>query len=144
MHELCAFGILPRHQGLGLGARVLEALEWLLGDEEALELARGGCGMDAAGAGTGLELSNGGRVYGVDVDEMRRGRGAGLQEKRAEEEVVDGRPRQSKIVLVAVREIGNEEYYKRRGYKSIGTGVLPVGTWGSKVECTSVLMEKGV
>lgn len=115
-------------------------MEWLVGDEEALEGAR-------RGVGPGLEeldLSVGGSVRGFDVDEMREAMIAKSKEKRAEREIGNGRSRRRRIVLGAVREVGNEGYYLRRGYSRIGIGVLPVGSWGSKVECTSVFMEKEI
>ena len=123
----------------------------MLGDAEALTFLRRG-----AEAGVELELSKGGGgggwVQGVDLDQVRRRRkvrgessAEGWPKKPDEEEEGSrSRPRPSRIVLMAIREIGNEAYYQRRGYQSIGTGVLPVGTWGSKVECTSVFMEKEI
>ncbi len=120
VYELCAFGVAPGYQGCGVGVRVLEVLEWQVG-----------------GAVAGFEERRDERVIGFEVEGVREVRRGDAERG----EVVSAR---GKMVLVAIREIGNEGYYRRRGYETIGTGVLPVGTWGSKVECTTVFMEKRV
>lgn len=163
VHGLQAFAVSPTHRGLGLGARVLETIEWLLGSDgdEALDFARG---VDAPSflqarlSLSSLQNENGGRVHGVDLDKVLnlfgRNRDAGFtapEAKQLEKDAANGvetlsssRRGHRKVVLVAIRELGNEEYYLRRGYKSLGTGILPVGTWDSNAECTTVYMEKSI
>lgn len=159
IHELCAFAVSPAHQGLELGAHVLEAIEWLLSSDgaEVLDFARG---VDASfypreDLLSSFQIERGGRVHGIDLDKVetlfdqRRSANVAVSgAKRLENDAVDGVERSAsqlsrrKLVLVAIRELGNEEYYQRRGYKSLGTGTLPLGTWGSRAECTTVYMEK--
>lgn len=159
-HELRAFAVAPTYQGRGLGVAVLETLEWLLGSDGALALdsARGADAPSFARARTATALSTtetGTRAHGIDLDEVQRvcdrsreADVAGARAKETESGAVDGvgtslsQLSHRKVVLVAIRELGNEEYYRKRGYKTLGTGILPVGTWGSLAECTTVYMEK--
>ena len=164
VHELQAFAVSPTHQGLGLGARVLNTIEWLLGShgDEVLNFARGVNAPSFLQArlssSWSLQNENGGRVHGVDLDEVLnlfgQNRDAGFtasEAKQLEKDAANGvatlsssRWSHRKVVLVAIRELGNEEYYLRRGYKSLGIGILPLGTWSSNAECTTVFMEKSI
>ncbi len=162
-HELRAFAVSPTHQGLGLGARLLNTIEWLLGSDgvEVLNFARGADAPSFLGARLSSSSSKnqkGGQVHGVDLHELRNaydrirnnGVTAGVEVKGSGKDATDGLEslssssweRRSKLVLSAVRELGNEEYYLRRGYKSLKSGFLVSGTWGSVAECTLVYMEK--
>jgi hypothetical protein len=38
-----------------------------------------------------------------------------------------------KLVLMAVRELGIESYYQRRGFRTVWTGTVPVGMWDCKM-----------
>lgn len=161
VHELRAFAVSPTHQGLGLGARLLNTIEWLLGSDgvEALNFAGGADVPLFLGARLSSSSKNqkGGQVHGVDLHEVRNafdqirstGVSTGLEVKRSGKDATNGLETPSsspwerrKLVLSAVRELGNEEYYLRRGYKSLKSGILPSGTWGSVAECTLVHMEK--
>ncbi|CAD6578704.1 MAG: hypothetical protein ASARMPRED_008810 [Alectoria sarmentosa] len=161
MHELRAFAVSPGHQGFGLGAHVLKKIEWLLGSDgaEVVDFARGVETPFSLGEGlsSSFRLENGGLVPGIDFDEVKILFGqrkivdvAASGAKRLENDTVNGVERSSsqfsrrKLVLVAIRELGNEGYYQRRGYKSLGTGILPLGIWGSRAECTTVYMEKNI
>lgn len=157
IHELRAFAVSPTHRGLGLGARVLETVEWLLGRDGAgvLNFARGVHAPEFSGAHlSSLRTEMGGQVHGVDLDEVmkvlnqtRIAYFAGSEAKQLEKDTANGVESQlghRKLVLVAIRELGNEGYYQRRGYKSLRTGILPLGTWGSNAECTTVYMEKSI
>ena len=168
VHELQALAVSPAYQGLGLGASVLGTIEWLLGrdGDAVLELARGFdessslfIGAHLVSSSSSSQTEMGGRVYGIDLDEVknalleRSGDAGGAQSdlKPLDKDAANGvettslgQVGQRKLVLVAIREIGNEDYYLRRGYKSVGTGVLPLGTWGSEAECTTVYMEKSI
>lgn len=161
-HELKGFAVSPTHQGLGLGTRLLRTVEWLLGSNgaEALEFAKG---VDAPLlSGARLESSvhseTGVEVHGIDLDEVKKivfGRTgkmdvAGSESARLDQDAAKGvemspsRLGHRTLALVAVREIGNDEYFQRRGYKSLRAGVLPSGTWGSYAEFTTVYMEKDI
>ena len=50
----------------------------------------------------------------------------------------------SKLVLMAIRELGNEAYYQKRGFSTAWTGTVPVGMWDCRKECTMVYMEMDV
>lgn len=159
IHELRAFAVSPTHQGVGLGAYVLKTIEWLLGSDgaEVLEFARGPDAPSGLGVhlSSSLQTETGGQVHGIDLDEAKNavdqrkkadvaGPKAGLSEKDATHGAKTSlsRLRHRKLVMVAIRELGNEVYYQRRGFKSLRTSILPVGTWGSNAECTTVYMEK--
>lgn len=166
VYELQALAVSPKYQDLGLGARVLRNIEWLLGRDGngVLDFARevdesSALFMEARLVSSSSQSGVGGRVYGIDMDELKNvfdqirypDMPAGSEAKQLETGDANGVDMpsssplgQRKIVLVAIREIGNEDYYLRRGYESIGTGVLPLGTWGSEAECTAVFMEKSI
>ena len=160
VHELRAFAVSPTHQCLGLGTRLLNTIEWLLGSDgvEALNLARGADAPPFLGARlSSSKNQKGGQVHGVDLHEVRNtfdqirstGVAAGLEVKRPGKDATNCLKTPSSspwerrtLVLSAVRELGNEAYYLRRGYKSLKSVVLPSGTWGSVAEFTLVHMEK--
>lgn len=159
VHELRAFAVSPEHQGLGLGARVLNTIEWLLGSDSAgvFNFARGGDAPPFLGArlSSAFQTEMGGQVHGIDFDVVKsvfdQNKNAeidGFEAKQLGKDAANGVEKSlrqlgcRKLVLVAIRELGNEEYYQRRGYKSLRTYVLPLGTWGSHAECTAVYMEK--
>ncbi|KAF6239226.1 hypothetical protein HO173_002487 [Letharia columbiana] len=158
IHELRAFAVSPTHRGLGLGARVLKTVEWLLGRDGVgvLDFSRGVHAPGSSGAhlSSSLRTEMGGQVHGVDLDEVmkvwdqnRIADFAGSEAKQLEKDTASGVECQlghRKLRLVAIRELGNEGYYQRRGYKSLRTGILPLGTWGSNAECTTVYMEKSI
>ena len=165
VYELQALAVSPKHQSLGLGARVLKIIEWLLckDGDDIIDFARevdersSSSFIEARLMSSSMKSEVGGRVYGIDLDKLKnffdQTRRADILAKSEAERLetddasgVDMASSSSlaerKIVLVAIREIGNEDYYLRRGYRSIGTGILPLGTWGSEAECTTVYMEK--
>lgn len=162
IHELRAFAVSPTHQGLGLGACVLKNIEWLLGSDGAkvLEFARGRDALSISGTrlSSSFEIEMGRQVYGIDLEKVKnvfnQNRKADVVGSQAEEQLGKdagngaktslSRLRHRKLVLVAIRELANEGYYQRRGYKSLNTGILPLGTWGSIAECTTVYMEKDI
>lgn len=162
IHELKGFAVSPTHQGLGLGTQVLRTVEWLLGSAgvEALEFANG---ADAPlFLGPRLESSvrseTGAEVHGIDLDEVKNivfGQNgkmhvAGSEAACLGKDAANGKETSSSqlghrtLALVAVREIGNDAYFQRRGYKSLKTGVLPSGTWESYAEFTTVYMERDI
>ena len=165
VHELQALAVSPKYQGVGLGARLLEIVEWLVrkDGDGVLEIAKGVGGGEALFVEARLvseedkeESEVDGRVGGIDLDRLRSffeqvrrsDGGAGSKAKRFESDDAHevevpllGQLGQRKLVLVAIREIGNEEYYLRWGLESVGTRIPPSGTWGSEAECTMVYME---
>lgn len=161
VHELCAFAVSPAHQGLGLGASILRTVEWLLGSDGVgvLDVARGIDMPFISGEVllSSVQIEKGAKVYGIDLDEVKnvfgQGRDANVtasEGKILEKEAANGvetslsQCGHRKLVLYAIRELGNEGYYQRRGYRSISIGTLPLGTWGSFAECTMVCMEKSI
>ena len=46
-----------------------------------------------------------------------------------------------KLVLMAIRELGNETYYQKRGFRTVWSGTVPVGMWDCRKDCTMVYME---
>ena len=155
VYEACVQAASPKYQGSRLGARVVGLCQWLVGDEgmEMLKFAR-----SAGKSGSGVEASLStaeGTVRGIDVDELRR-----VFESR---EVTDGekvergflskeasncsnrslsRLRATRSVIVVVRKLDREELHRKQGMKMVGTGVLPVGTWDNKVECSVAFLEQ--
>lgn len=161
VHELCAFAVSPAHQGLGLGASILRTVEWLLGSDSVgvLDVARGMDMPFTLGEFllSSVQIEKGAKVYGVDLDEVKnvfgQGRNADVtasEGKILEQDAANGvetslsQCGHRRLVLFAIRELGNEGYYQRRGYRSISIGTLPLGTWGSFAECTMVCMEKSI
>jgi hypothetical protein len=45
---------------------------------------------------------------------------------------------------MAIRELGNETYYQKRGFNTAWSGTVPVGMWDCRKECTMVYMEMNV
>src|SRR5689334_221413 len=54
----------------------------------------------------------------------------------------DGHPRTA--VLTCVRELGIEAYYQKHGYETLHTGLVLIGMWDARQECTMVYMEKEI
>lgn len=169
VYELQALAVSPAHQRLGLGGRVLKLIEWLLGTDgdQVLNFAKGFDEGSALFVEARLVVSSSsasqrgveGRVKGIDLDKlknvferiMRLDGDAGSETKQLERNDAHGvgvpslsRLGRRRLVLIAIRELGNEDYYLRRGFKSVGTAMLPLGTWGNKAECTMVYMEKSI
>ena len=142
--EVGAFGVSPAYRSLGLGARILSEMEWLLDPNSsrlqvALEkdapLVR-----DLYVRGVDREVA---LVPGIDLEALRDRllSTAGCQSVHITRQG-DGAKARVKLVLMGVRELGNEGYYQRRGFKTVEERPLPVGMWESKTECTAVYMEK--
>ncbi|KAF2222452.1 hypothetical protein BDZ85DRAFT_263684 [Elsinoe ampelina] len=143
--EITAFAVDPDVQARGLGARVLEEIKWVterglyggklrgrMKDERVLSSVR----LESQGKG--------GEVTGIDVDKLRRleqeGTGNVLNGSEQHGNVDTDQP---ELVLTCVRELGTEQYYQRRGFKTVATGTVPAGMWGAKKECTWAYMEAG-
>ena len=155
-YEIAAFGVSPKHQSQGLGARVLKEIEWLLGSEkgsissgipqvERLDFARGIHAPLLPGARLPRAHSEeGDEIHGVDLDKLKSDFVANTTGSQEKPERSSSQPGSRKLVLICVRELGNEDYYQKRGYKSIWSGAVPVGMWECKVECTMVYMMKNL
>jgi GNAT superfamily N-acetyltransferase len=138
--EISALGVHPDYQKLGLGVKIMEEIEWLL-----TNFAPGGTTNDGGFEGLiclpkraplleGVCLKQDQesmKAVGIDLDALR-------QQNPSENKGKVSRT----VVLTCVRELGNEVYYKKRGYETLHTGVVPVGMWDAKQECTMAYMEK--
>jgi len=138
--EVTALGVHPNYQKLGLGVTLLKEIEWLLMNFPPGRSVNDG-GFD------GLislpedvpslvnpclkEDQKSVTDYGIDIVALRQ-----QMTTRQRNRI----PRTA--VLTCVRELGNEAYYEKRGYKTVHTGMVPVGMWDSKKECTMAYMEK--
>lgn len=153
--EITAFAVSPLHQGLGLGARVLSVIEWLVSRFAPADLRiMGRPGLirianPPAFKGAALPSTTshqGCPTIGIDVDILKLSLEEGSQTSPPVIEETSGAgvygEKLPKLVLMCIRELGNENYYKRRGYKSVWAGVVPVGMWDCLEECTMVYMEK--
>jgi hypothetical protein len=160
-YEITAFAVSPSHQGLGLGARVLKAIERLvIGKPQAKWLDSAWRTNAPSFSGARLStLTSGedGEIHGIDLDKLTEGyhqtTPSNATESKPELPSLDlrdsatassGKPNGRKLVLMGIRELGTEDYYQRRGYTSIWSGVVPVGMWDCRVECTTICMEKAV
>ena len=150
--EIAAFTVSPSHQGMGLGIRVLSEMEWLA-------IRAGGSG--SSGIGGSSRLANApafeeaclpstpsgpwSQIDGIDFVKLEQSYRQGskgfdtLTEAALHAGVYS---KKLKLVLVGIRELGNEAYYERRGYTSVWAGVVPVGMWDRLEERTMVYMEK--
>ena len=75
------------------------------------------------------------------VDLEQQGNGLGAKLLNAIEELAR-RENISRITIVTVREIGNVDYYERKGYKVLTEETQLKGTWGSIASFTLATMEK--
>jgi hypothetical protein len=85
------------------------------------------------------------RIDGIDFDKLEQSYQQGSQGFDTLTEVVLDAGVYSKkptLVLVGIRELVNEAYYERRGYKSVWAGVVPVGMWDRLEERTMMYMDK--
>ncbi len=154
-YEITVFAVSPLHQGLGLGARVLQAIEWLVRKvppemahlaTRRVDLARPANApllLDACLTGDQLRTL----TKGIDLDKLKEKyktmvSATGTLTESSVPSVPLYESTKPKLVLMGIRELGTEDYYKRRGYKSIWSGTVPVGMWDCKEECTMVYMEK--
>jgi hypothetical protein len=116
--------------------------KWLAEDASGLECARRGDVPLLERVG----LGDGGAIEGIDLEGLRRREEC--TRERGEERQANGLEGEeimkTKLVLMGIRELGNEDYYQRRGYRSVWSGKVPVGMWDCKEECTMVYMEKDV
>ncbi|PNS20192.1 hypothetical protein CAC42_5642 [Sphaceloma murrayae] len=138
--EVTAFGVDPGAQGRGLGARVMEALEWIV--------SRGLYGEASPGMEDGVGVRGlrhrGEVVEGIDMrllrgggDGVGRGRGSGAVEGLV------SRWTPPVLVLTCIVQLGMEKYYSKLGFRTTEGGKAPVGLWGCIGECDWVYMEKG-
>jgi GNAT superfamily N-acetyltransferase len=138
--EIAALGVHPDYQKLGLGAKVMKEIEWLLtnfapgsttydgGFEGLICLPKDGPLLEGVCLKQGQESM---KVVGIDLDALRQ------------QASTENRGRVSRtVVLTCVRELGNEVYYEKRGYKTLHTVIVPVGMWDARQECTMAYMEK--
>jgi GNAT superfamily N-acetyltransferase len=131
--ELTAFAVSPHHQAMGLGARLLNEVKWLLAGRKFHSIA-----ADTAPTVHGLGLSDAmctSWVNGIDLDQLKQV----MEIQRPDN--ISQRIVSPKLVLMAIRELGNELYYQKRGFKTVWSGTVPVGMWDCLTECTMVYME---
>jgi len=89
----------------------------------------------------GLGVSDGASILpleGIDLDRLKSSvtsREVGRLDQAVPETATP------KLVLMAIRELGNEEYYQKRGFRTTWSGPVPVGMWDCRKECTMVYME---
>jgi GNAT superfamily N-acetyltransferase len=138
--EIAALGVHPDYQKLGLGAKVVAEIEWLLtnfapggttyhgGFEGLICLPKDAPLLEGVYLKQDLESA---KATGIDLDALRR------------QTTTENKGKVSRTaVLTCVRELGNEVYYKKRGYTTIHTATVPIGMWDAKQECTMAYMEK--
>ncbi|KAF5633838.1 uncharacterized protein FTJAE_6989 [Fusarium tjaetaba] len=141
--EVTAFAVSPRFQAAGLGAQVLSEIKWLVVSDSSGPRVRNITADNAvlirelglSGSATNIALQ------GIDLNRQKDTM-AGV-EIRAPEGKIHGTAK-SKLVLMAIRELNNEAYYQRRGFRTAWSGTVPVGMWDCKKECTMVYMEMDV
>ncbi len=131
--ELVGFAVSPHVQSKGLGVRVLDDVAWLTSmyrpGTSLRHIIDGGGG---AGGVEGVEISGSASVQGFDMKKLR--------EAATRVDMEQAKP--PMLVLMAVRELGTESYYERRGFRTKWTGTVPVGMWACLKPCTMVYMER--
>lgn len=131
--ELTAFAVSPRYQAMGLGTRLLNEVKWLLAGRKFQSIA-----ANTAPIVHGLGPSDAtctSWVNGIDLDQLKQ-----VMETQQPDNISQSIT-SPKLVLVAIRELGNELYYQKRGFKTVWSGTVPVGMWDCLSECTMVYME---
>ncbi|GKZ32477.1 hypothetical protein AbraIFM66950_001930 [Aspergillus brasiliensis] len=143
--EVTAFAVSPHCQAAGLGAQVLREIKWLVASDDANGprlrniTAKNTAlihGLGLSGSATTIPLQ------GIDLN-RQKDLMAGVKIRRTPEEKIHNTAK-SELVLMAIRELGNEAYYQRRGFRTAWSGTVPVGMWDCRKECTMVYMEMDV
>lgn len=133
--ELTAFGVSPHCQSNGLGARLLDEIKWLVTDGRVRDITADSAmaeGQESLGSASTFPLE------GINLNQLKSVVANGETSKSPQAIEKSFQP---KLVLVAIRELGNETYYCKRGFRTLWSGTVPVGTWDCKKECTMVYME---
>ncbi|GLA40181.1 hypothetical protein AnigIFM63309_007792 [Aspergillus niger] len=141
--EVTAFAVSPHCQAAGLGAQVLREIRWLVASDANGPRLRNITAKNTALI-HGLGLSGSAStipLQGIDLNRQKDIM-AGVKIRTPEEKIHD--TAKSKLVLMAIRELGNEAYYQRRGFSTAWSGTVPVGMWDCRKECTMVYMEMDV
>jgi hypothetical protein len=142
-YEVTAFAVSPNCQARGLGARVLKEIEWLVSSDSYGPRLRHAL-LDGVARVDGIELKDSdveSLLEGVDLNKLKEFE----QSIQVGETLrIEKNMEKPKLVLMGIKELGNEAYYQRRGFKSVWTGTLPVGMWDCKKECSLVYMEKDI
>ncbi|KAF9888992.1 hypothetical protein FE257_008162 [Aspergillus nanangensis] len=142
--EVTAFAVSPHCQAAGLGARVLDEIKWAVGIDGHDSKLRNIIAKNSDAVVDGLQLSDSTTTFplqGIDVNRLKDIIASGKTRKGENDALQD--TTQPKLVLMCIRELGNESYYQRRGFKTVWTGTVPLGMWDCKKECTMVYMEMG-
>ncbi|RAQ53503.1 hypothetical protein AFGD_001541 [Aspergillus flavus] len=141
--EVTAFAVSLHCQAAGVGAQVLREIKWLVASDANGPRLRNITaknatlihGLGLSGSATTIPLQ------GIDLNRQKDIM-AGVKIRTPEEEIHD--TAKSKLVLMAIRELGNEAYYQRRGFSTAWSGTVPVGMWDCRKECTMGYMERDV
>lgn len=141
--EVTAFAVSPHYQAAGLGAQVLREIKWVVGcDGDGLKLRDITTNSDTVV--NGLQLPDSATTFPLKGIDLNRQRDITKSAKIRKSEEGVQETGQSKLVLMAIRELGNEAYYQRRGFKTAWSGTVPVGMWDCRKECTMVYMEMDI
>lgn len=135
--EVTAFGVSPHHQAGGLGARLLNEIKWLVVSKRRLQRTT----PNTLPMAEGLGVSDGASTLpldGIDLDRLKSWVTSTEADKLDQSVQETATP---KLVLMAIRELGNEAYYQRRGFRTTWSGPVPVGMWDCRKACTMVYME---
>lgn len=141
--EVTAFAVSLHCQAAGVGAQVLREIKWFVASDANGPRLRNITAKNAALI-HGLGLSGSATtipLQGIDLNRQKDIM-AGVKIRTPEEEIHD--TAKSKLVLMAIRELGNEAYYQRRGFSTAWSGTVPVGMWDCRKECTMGYMEMDV
>jgi ribosomal protein S18 acetylase RimI-like enzyme len=141
--EITAFAVSPHCQATGLGAQVLREIKWLVTSDANGPRLRNITAKNTALV-HGLRLSGSATTIPLQGIDLNRQKDiiTGVKITMPGEKIHD--TAKSKLVLMAIRELGNEEYYQRRGFSTTWSGTVPVGMWDCRKECTMVYMEMDV
>jgi hypothetical protein len=138
-YEVCAFSVSPDIQRGGLGVRVLNEIEWLVSNPKALMKVAQDHHQVSSLEGLAVQDTTGLHNFeAVDLNHLK------AMEVDSQHGELDQAPKKPELVLMAFRELGNEDYYLKRGFKTLWTSVVPVGMWDSRKECTIVYMKKDI
>ena len=133
--EVTAFGVSRHCQARGLGAHLLNEIKWLVTGRRLQ-----GITTNAMPITEGLVLSDSESTFPLEGIDLNRLKYIMTSAETSKPHQIQDTAK-PKLVLMAIRELGNETYYQKRGFRTVWSGTVPVGMWDCRKDCTMVYME---
>jgi GNAT superfamily N-acetyltransferase len=134
--EVTAFAVSPHYQASGLGARLLNEIKWLVAGRRLQRISTVAVPMVDR-----LRLSGSARTFPLEGINLNRLKSVMINAETSKSDQVVHDTTNPKLVLMAIREMGKEVYFKKRGFRTVWSGTIPVGMWDCRKDCTMVYME---